>query len=350
MQSNRFEKDRCKSKDHTRNRTTRRRSLFMESLEDRRLLAMTEIVFIDPSIWDRDSVPQALIGAAGEVVVLDASRDGIQQIADYLDGRTGIDAINILSHGDVGEISPLGNIALIAGNLNNYASQLSTIGNALTTDGDILLWGCGVAGADGTDFVQAFADATDADVAASNGTTGSPGLGGNWTLEFNTGPIEATNFFEAIDPQLALSHFRGATITHSVTATGQVTIEINSAWGSFQSAPVVSVRTGPSLTGAVIGSFSPSSTTQTGGGTELGGSTFTTRRDIVNFSLAGQGAGTYYATWNSNARVSGIQNPGGASGSWEIETAIVWDGVNASASPSLLPATIDIIAKGFTYS
>lgn len=42
-----------------------------------------------------------------EVVVLDGSRDGLQQIADYLDGRTGIDAI--LSHGDRRRLATGGN-------------------------------------------------------------------------------------------------------------------------------------------------------------------------------------------------------------------------------------------------
>ena len=71
-----------------RNRVAARRRLLLESLEQRHLLAGDTIAFVDPSVWGERSVPEQL-AAASEVVVLDAGRDGIQQIADYLRGRTG---------------------------------------------------------------------------------------------------------------------------------------------------------------------------------------------------------------------------------------------------------------------
>jgi hypothetical protein len=158
----------------------------------------TEIAFVDPTVWDAASVPHLLSETVDEVVFLDANSDGIQQIADFLAGRTGISAVHIFSHGRIGEISPVGSGALNNGNLSDYAGQLATIGSALTEEGDVLLWGCAVAGTDGTDFVQSIASMTGADVAASDDLTGSPARGGDWDLEYATGPIEAITLSSAL--------------------------------------------------------------------------------------------------------------------------------------------------------
>lgn len=72
-----------------------------------------------------------------------------------------------------------------------HAQQLAGIGAALSEHGDILLYGCNVAeGAMGLQFIDALAQATGADVAASTDTTGTA-PGGNLVLEARTGTIEA---------------------------------------------------------------------------------------------------------------------------------------------------------------
>src|SRR4051812_41041070 len=174
------------------------RSKRFETLEPRLALSATQIAFVDAAVWDHGTVPVELTQGVNEVVVLDGNSDGIQQMADYLGGRSGITAISLISHGEVGCLS-LSSGALDSNNLASYSQQLATIGSALTSDGDILLWGCRVAGADGTAFVQSVADATGADVAASTDITGSPNLGGNWDLEYSTGPIEASNILKPFD-------------------------------------------------------------------------------------------------------------------------------------------------------
>ena len=64
------------------------------------------------------------------------------------------------------------------------AQDLATLGGALSASGDILLYGCDVAaGADGLAFVNALANATGADVAASTDLTGAAVKGGDWVLE-----------------------------------------------------------------------------------------------------------------------------------------------------------------------
>jgi len=318
-----------------------------EKLESRIALSATEIIFVDHSVWHHDGLPEAMASTAGEVVVLNDDQDGIQQMADYLDGRNGISAIHLLSHGDVGEVSPVGSSILNAGNLGEYSAQLATIGQALTADGDILLWGCAVAGLDGTGFVQSLATATGADVAASDDLTGSPTLGGDWDLEYSTGPIEATNVIASLDPQITLSHFRGGSVTHSVNVNGLVQLQAYSAWrNTAVDTPSFQLYTGPSRTGSLIGSFSRTGDSVVQTGTELGGAQFTVKSTTFTGQLPGPG--TYYANWTSCCRVAGIVNA--PESTWELETKIVWAAGTSVASPTLLPATIDIIAKGHAYT
>jgi hypothetical protein len=151
---------------------------------------MSSYVFIDSRVADVNSI---LAGIAPDVVavVLDPLQDGVDQIAAALSGPTAVEAIHIISHGADGTLH-LGNSVLNQTNLSRYSSQLATIGAALTTEGDILLYGCVVAATDyGQGFIEALAHYTGADVAASTDATGSAALGGDWQLEAATGRIEA---------------------------------------------------------------------------------------------------------------------------------------------------------------
>ncbi|MFC4864763.1 Ig-like domain-containing protein [Pseudomonas sp. MAHUQ-62] len=150
-----------------------------------------EVVFVDSNVRNYQQLVSGLKPGT-EVVVLDANKDGLQQIADYLDGRSGIDAIHILSHGDVGKIQ-LGNDWLDSGDLAARSELLDAIGQSLDQDGDILVYGCRVGdGGAGIDFVQTLASSAGADVAASDNMTGAAGLGGDWTLERSQGTVEAS--------------------------------------------------------------------------------------------------------------------------------------------------------------
>uniref|UniRef100_UPI0010F857E2 DUF4347 domain-containing protein n=1 Tax=Pseudomonas sp. D(2018) TaxID=2502238 RepID=UPI0010F857E2 len=150
-----------------------------------------EIVFVDTRVPDYQSLLDD-ISPNAEVVLLDTGKDGVQQIADALAGRSGIDAIHIISHGDAGVLL-LGNGPLFEGNLDSYGSQLQDIGEALTADGDILLYGCEVgAGSEGEAFLSQLASMTGADIAASSDGTGSNAKGGDWDLEITTGDIAAS--------------------------------------------------------------------------------------------------------------------------------------------------------------
>ena len=165
--------------------------------------ASTEIIFVDASVKD---VQKFLAGRSGEVVLLQAGRDGVEQIAAALAGRTGVSAIHILSHGDAGKLHLGGATLDQQGISGRYAEELSAIRLALTDNADILIYGCDVAaGSKGQAFVTALAAATGADIAASTNLTGALGRGGDWVLESTTGAIETT--------ALALASFDGLLTT-----------------------------------------------------------------------------------------------------------------------------------------
>lgn len=126
-----------------------------------------------------------------DVMIIDADSDGLVKIAERMVGDQTYRSLQIVSHGSAGSLS-LGNRSLDSAGLAQYQHQLDRIGQALTTDGDILLYGCDVAaGSYGAEFLSALARATRADVAASTDSTGAARLGGDWVLEASTGEIQA---------------------------------------------------------------------------------------------------------------------------------------------------------------
>jgi hypothetical protein len=173
----------------------------------------TEIVFVDPGVTDPQSLMQGLRTGV-EFVMLDGSQDGIAQISAYLQGKSGIQAIHLVGHGRAGEIY-LGSSVLGNGTLSSYAGELAQIGGALTSDGDILVYGCETAqGEQGEQFLQQLAQLTSADVAGSNDITGAANLGGDWDLEVSTGDVGSLVFSE----QSALNDYSGVLIP-AVTLT-----------------------------------------------------------------------------------------------------------------------------------
>jgi hypothetical protein len=149
----------------------------------------TEIIFIEDNVPDIDALVLGF-GAGKEVVVLDSTQDGLQQIVGALEGRTGVDALHILSHGAAGSLN-LGALTLNATNLNTHQGALQAIGNAMSADGDILLYGCDIGAGQGKDLIGELAIATGADIAASDDLTGAETSEGDWALEVRAGQVEA---------------------------------------------------------------------------------------------------------------------------------------------------------------
>ncbi|WP_120967546.1 DUF4347 domain-containing protein [Comamonas sp. lk] len=191
-----------------------------------------EVVFVDGQVANMAELLQGLSGSP-EVVILDSTKDGLQQMADYLKGREGLDAIHLLSHGADGNVQ-VGNVWLAGYNLAEHRAALESIGAALKVDGDLMLYGCKVGETEqGKAFIGELASITGADVAASADDTGAAILGGNWTLERSVGSIETT----VLGAQL-----EGYTAVMAAQFTG----------GANASAPVLGVG---ALSRMVVGDF-----------------------------------------------------------------------------------------------
>ncbi|XKX98515.1 DUF4347 domain-containing protein [Dickeya ananatis] len=147
-----------------------------------------EVVFIDTSVADYQQLASGVKDGV-EVVLLDAGKDGLSQIAQWAQTHTGYEAIHIISNGGEGSLT-LGSVTLTDSMLASRRADLTTIGQALSDSGDILLYGCNVAqGTQGQTFISDLAALTGADVAASTDLTGSTALKGDWVLESQVGQI-----------------------------------------------------------------------------------------------------------------------------------------------------------------
>jgi hypothetical protein len=166
-----------------------------------------QVVFIDSRVPDIQDLLNGL-QPGEQAFVLDPSSDGVQQIADILAANnfSGLASISIVGHGAAGQIE-LGSTELDDSNLSSHSAALAKIGAALAPGSDLLLYGCDIAsGATGQQFIADLATFADgADVAAATHAVGSADLGGSWTLDASTGPIEAGNPFT----DAALANFEG---------------------------------------------------------------------------------------------------------------------------------------------
>jgi Domain of unknown function (DUF4347) len=103
--------------------------------------SVREIAFIDPTVPNYQTLLEG-IHPYIQFVVLDANKDGVQQITDALtDGK--YSAVHIISHGNSGSIQ-IGRSHLGDDNITDYAGELQQWRDALTPDADILLYGCNV--------------------------------------------------------------------------------------------------------------------------------------------------------------------------------------------------------------
>ncbi|MFK3606732.1 Ig-like domain-containing protein [Pseudomonas fluorescens] len=144
------------------------------------------VVFVDARVKDAADLLKG-VAPGTQVVQLDASKDGLQQIADYLGSHQGVSSVQIVAHGNSGDLW-LGSTYLSADNVAARSAVLAQIGQDMNVGGDILIYACNTAEGDkGISFVDSLASLTGRDIAASSNRTGA---GGDWTLEIATGSIE----------------------------------------------------------------------------------------------------------------------------------------------------------------
>src|SRR6185295_15041917 len=99
-----------------------------------------ELVFVDTSVLGYQDLLKN-VNPDATVVLLDASRDAFDQMADYMDGQANVSAVHVISHGSAGNII-LGGQTYSADRLTSeYQADLARIGRAMSAEGDILLYG-----------------------------------------------------------------------------------------------------------------------------------------------------------------------------------------------------------------
>ncbi|WP_204561551.1 autotransporter-associated beta strand repeat-containing protein, partial [Azospirillum palustre] len=238
-----------------------------------------EAVFIDRNVAGWQSLVDGT-NAGVEVVLLDASQDGLSQMARWAETHQGYDAIHIVSHGNEGSVN-LGVLTLDTATIGTRSADLETLGKSLTSGGDLLLYGCQVAGGEGRLFIDSLSRATAADVGASLDVTGSAGSGGNWVLEANAGSVEHGVPFDA------------ATV---------------SAFDTALTAPLKSTTLTFGTTGAVISNTNTNFTASASDiKTESGGST------ASGLNVSGTGTSNVTISYNAtDAAKSGIAATGDA--------------------------------------
>ncbi|MBV7511906.1 DUF4347 domain-containing protein [Pseudomonas sp. PDM25] len=195
------------------------------------------VVFVDSRVKDADSLLKG-VAPGTQVVQLDASKDGLQQIAAYLDTHQGISSVQIIAHGNAGDLW-LGDSYLSADNVAARSAVLAEIGKDMNVGGDILIYGCYTAeGERGLSFVDSLAHLTGRDVAASSNRTG---IGGDWDLEIATGSIESANVLST----QGMSEYQWGLATWTATNNANTGVgSLRAAIASAQNGDLVTFSTG----------------------------------------------------------------------------------------------------------
>ena len=163
-----------------------------------------DLVIINSSVQNKEQIVEAL-GENTDVLYLEAGTDPLDAINDFLDanGDVKYSAIHIVSHGNAGYFVLNGQIIDADAVMSDPASW-ANIGQHMTADGDIMIYGCNVAGSlDGEMLISNIANLTGADVAASVDDTGARG---DWDLEYTVGTID-NPFLDASDYDYTLSNW-----------------------------------------------------------------------------------------------------------------------------------------------
>ncbi|MEL7035518.1 MAG: DUF4347 domain-containing protein [Cyanobacteria bacterium J06592_8] len=194
------------------------------------------LIYIDATVENYEDLCQG-VRLESKVIILDPAQDGIAQITKDLRNRVnctapGIQALHIVSHGSPGCLY-LGNTQLNLDSLDQYKDQLQQWSGALTTDAEILLYGCNVAQeeyqtfdphSNPTDqvsltsptvspFIQKLQHLTGAKIAASSTKIGHQTLGGNWKLDVYTDKILSPLAFTSSTQE----NYAGVLATFTVT-------------------------------------------------------------------------------------------------------------------------------------
>ncbi len=191
-----------------------------------------ELVFVDTGIADYETIVDDIRANSRstrsvQVVLLDATQDGLKQINLYMSGMTQtVDTVHLITHGTERAVK-LGSTWIDAGSLSSHQSDFEQWRNVLSPNADLVFYGCDLAGGEsGRSILESIALWTDADVAASDDSTGLQSLGGDWDLEYSIGEIDSAII---VSGELQREW-------HGLLATFTVTNTNNSGAGSLRQA------------------------------------------------------------------------------------------------------------------
>ncbi|MEO0644529.1 MAG: Ig-like domain-containing protein, partial [Cyanobacteria bacterium J06650_10] len=188
----------------------------------------TPLIILDAGVDNLSSLLADLPNNA-RAVVLDPTKDGIEQITAILAAHQSVSSLHLVSHGKPGQLH-LGNIALSTATLNHYDSQLRQWATALK-GADLLVYGCQVGeGVFGTFFLQQLQQLTGANIAASDKRVGLVDGTPNWTLDTQLGNVQTDVIFSEELQQ----NYQGSFVEVSFDIEQDVAIETEGTLVTFR--------------------------------------------------------------------------------------------------------------------
>src|SRR3954471_2900480 len=162
------------------------RQYSLEWLEQRKLLSSGwNVALIDKTLPSRNILERAMT-AGGRVILYDSQHESPQQVLsraiDWADSSgCRIQSLSLLSHASAGRFE-LGTRWISKSSLEEIAGDLERLGQVMSRDGSINLYGCNLADrlGDGQLLINRIARLANAHVFASDDLTGR---GGDWVLE-----------------------------------------------------------------------------------------------------------------------------------------------------------------------
>ena len=226
------------------------------------------VVFIDSAVSDYETIINSFKENT-EFYLINSNEDGFKRISEILNDRKDIDGLHIIGHGSAGEIL-FGNAFLNNQTITNYQSTLASIGQSLTTSGDILFYGCNVASTEqGELLIKKISEITKADIAASDDITGK---GGDWDLEKEEGFIDVKSlnvrhYDHSLDSLVTVGHsdvtYRATSVTMLTSSQNKLGLTSNGIDVYTSQYALALERTGISVSSSTIISDLPLDSTNT---------------------------------------------------------------------------------------
>jgi len=274
-----------------------------------------ELIFVDGGIDHLDQLLADLKARqpAARWVVIDPTADGLAVITETLKSAQGLDAVHIVSHGNEQGLR-LGSTFLDEATLQRRAQEVASWSKAFHAGADLMLYGCDLAaGSEGRALADGLSLLTGTDVAASNDLTGATALGGDWTLEYQHGLIQAQS---ALTGQgqwqgtLGIATTGSETLAHAATGATSETTTTNRQIAADSSGNFVAVwQNGSAIEGQRF---------TAAGATNGAKFTISSSGTPANAQVAMNASGAFVVVWNdasNNLYFQRYNSAGAAQGS-----------------------------------